>query len=237
MDLIQIGNKIRQLRKACTLTQEELAETMGVSPQAVSKWENGHCLPETAVLPKLARTLNCSIEDMLLMDVECSTSKMKHQKTLIIEPKIIRKGELIIAGIKGDGNQTGLLWKRYDTLGKTTPLNNKKEEGGYELRIYDRDDSCECWVGESVLSKVNDNNYQSIMLPDVWYAVFEIYPARGYDSQNEAMDKWLLDNNDQYEQLKMDNKHYVIEFYDERFKGNEDPNSIVEMWIPIIKRI
>ena len=120
-------------------------------------------------------------------------------------------------------------------LEREAPLKNKKEEGGYEIRFYDEAENCECWVGQNVKGEVNDENYSSVKLADVLYAVFEIYPARGYDSQNAAMDRWLASNKDKYGQLKTDGRHYVIEYYDERFKGNDDPDSVVEIWIPVIK--
>lgn len=59
-----LAKNIYILRKQKGLTQEQLAEIMGVSYQAVSKWENEKSLPEASILPLLADTLGCSI-DML----------------------------------------------------------------------------------------------------------------------------------------------------------------------------
>jgi transcriptional regulator with XRE-family HTH domain len=61
-----VGNQILLMRKRNGFTQEELAEKLGVSAQAVSKWENGHTLPETALLPMLSKLLNSSIDSILL---------------------------------------------------------------------------------------------------------------------------------------------------------------------------
>jgi|LSQX01.1.fsa_nt_gb transcriptional regulator with XRE-family HTH domain len=66
MEMSSISKKICTLRKELGLTQENLAEILGISPQAVSKWENGHALPETALLPGLARALDTSIDSLLL---------------------------------------------------------------------------------------------------------------------------------------------------------------------------
>ena len=65
LDLIKTGRKIAFLRKERGLTGEGLAEMLRVSPQAVSKWENGRSLPETAILPQLARALNASVDFLL----------------------------------------------------------------------------------------------------------------------------------------------------------------------------
>jgi len=65
-DLMKIGKQIAMLRKEKGLTGENLAGILQVSPQAVSKWENGKCLPETILLPELAKALNCSIDTLLV---------------------------------------------------------------------------------------------------------------------------------------------------------------------------
>jgi transcriptional regulator with XRE-family HTH domain len=65
MDMVKIGKQIAALRKERELTQENLAELLNVSPQAVSKWENGHALPETSLLPSLANALDTSIDSLL----------------------------------------------------------------------------------------------------------------------------------------------------------------------------
>lgn len=61
----EIGRRISTLRKERGYTGEALAERLSVSPQAVSKWENAKCLPETAILPELAEALDCSIDSLL----------------------------------------------------------------------------------------------------------------------------------------------------------------------------
>ena len=66
IDNIRVGNQIAMLRKENGYTQEELAEKLGISAQAISKWENGHTLPETALLPLLSKLLNSSIDSILM---------------------------------------------------------------------------------------------------------------------------------------------------------------------------
>ena len=60
-----IGKRIALLRKEKGLTQEELANHMGVSPQAVSKWENDQTCPDISALPKLARLLGVTVDELL----------------------------------------------------------------------------------------------------------------------------------------------------------------------------
>jgi transcriptional regulator with XRE-family HTH domain len=61
---MELGKKIRQLRFKAGLTQEQLAGRMGVSPQAVSKWENAVALPDITALPLLAEVFGVSIDDL-----------------------------------------------------------------------------------------------------------------------------------------------------------------------------
>ena len=65
MDIKAVGNEIVVLRKQKGLTQAELGERLGVSFQAVSKWERGETLPDTAILPDLAEVLETTTDYIL----------------------------------------------------------------------------------------------------------------------------------------------------------------------------
>lgn len=60
-----IGKRIAQLRKEKGLTQDELSQMMEVSAQAVSKWENDQTCPDIASLPKLAKILGVTVDELL----------------------------------------------------------------------------------------------------------------------------------------------------------------------------
>lgn len=62
---LTIGNTIRKLRKQRGLTQEQLADSIGISFQAVSKWENNIGLPDITLLPVLAAFFGCSTDELL----------------------------------------------------------------------------------------------------------------------------------------------------------------------------
>jgi transcriptional regulator with XRE-family HTH domain len=66
LDNQKIGAHIQKLRKRSGLTQAELSNALGVSHQAVSKWENGECLPDLEIVLKLARKFHLSVEQLLL---------------------------------------------------------------------------------------------------------------------------------------------------------------------------
>lgn len=62
------GDKIFELRREKGLTQDALAELLGVTAQAVSKWERGESMPETAMLPKLAEIFDVSLDTLFGME-------------------------------------------------------------------------------------------------------------------------------------------------------------------------
>ena len=65
MDLIRIGGYIQHLRKAAGLTQKQLAERLGVTFQAVSKWETGETLPDASLQLPLCEQLNTTADKLL----------------------------------------------------------------------------------------------------------------------------------------------------------------------------
>ena len=60
-----IGENIKMLRVQKHLTQKDLAQALGISPQAVSRWEHGITCPDIFSLPMLARLLNVTIDRLL----------------------------------------------------------------------------------------------------------------------------------------------------------------------------
>ncbi len=69
MDLnFNIGNRVRELRRAKNMTQEQLAGELNVSAQAVSKWETGVTTPDIQLLPELSVILGVTIDDLFAID-------------------------------------------------------------------------------------------------------------------------------------------------------------------------
>ena len=67
---MEIGNKIKKLRYKSSITQEQLAERLGVSAQAVSKWENDVAMPDISLLPGIAEIFGVSIDDLFDLTTE-----------------------------------------------------------------------------------------------------------------------------------------------------------------------
>ena len=96
-----LGNKLSQLRKEHNYTQEQLAQILGVSRQAVSKWESDPTYPETEKLLKLGDLYGCSM-DYLLKDGqrESAASSASHTITLSLNlPYFERMSSKTIHGL------------------------------------------------------------------------------------------------------------------------------------------
>ena len=65
LDSIKIGNFIMEKRKSLGMTQQQLADKLNVSFQAISKWENGTTYPNIEILKDLAIELNVSVDEIL----------------------------------------------------------------------------------------------------------------------------------------------------------------------------
>lgn len=65
MDQQKVGALLRELRKAKNITQEQLAETLGVSNRSVSRWENGNTLPDFDLLLELAKYYQVGVDEIL----------------------------------------------------------------------------------------------------------------------------------------------------------------------------
>lgn len=69
MDQVKIGKFIAECRKAQNLTQMQLAEKLGITDRAVSKWETGRAMPDSAIMLELCSLLKITVNDLLCGEV------------------------------------------------------------------------------------------------------------------------------------------------------------------------
>ncbi|MBO5469338.1 MAG: helix-turn-helix transcriptional regulator [Lachnospiraceae bacterium] len=95
-----LGDKLSKLRKENNYTQEQLADVLGVSRQAISKWESNITYPETEKLIRISELFNCSL-DYLLKDAEETIYKPQSDTdTLFLRKRIReRKSEKTVLGM------------------------------------------------------------------------------------------------------------------------------------------
>lgn len=89
MDQIKIGKFISEKRKEKKITQSDLAEKLGITDRAISKWERGLCLPDAGTMPELCEILNISINDLFSGEkVDMKDNAKKLEENLIEMAKI-----------------------------------------------------------------------------------------------------------------------------------------------------
>lgn len=102
MDQIKIGKFIQERRKEKRLTQSELAEKLDVTDRAVSKWENGNCIPDASNIQELCKILNITINDLFsgcVVDMSDNEKKLEENLLEMIKIKEKRDKELLILEI------------------------------------------------------------------------------------------------------------------------------------------
>ncbi len=75
--MLELGNKIRKLRKEHGLTQEQFAAALSISPQAVSKWEMGGGYPDMSMIPILANYFEVTLDELFDFDVTKKAQKIE----------------------------------------------------------------------------------------------------------------------------------------------------------------
>ncbi|MBO5299669.1 MAG: helix-turn-helix domain-containing protein [Clostridia bacterium] len=85
MDQIKIGKFIADCRKEKKLTQMQLAEKLGITDKAVSKWERGIALPDSSIMLKLCEILGITVNDLLSGEVVSMDNYNKELENNLIE--------------------------------------------------------------------------------------------------------------------------------------------------------
>lgn len=100
---MNIGNKIRELRKQRGITQEQLAESIGISFQAVSKWENNIALPDITLAPVLASYFGVSMDELFdfnLKEIECAVKNITDEAYKYRESNPAESRRILDEGLK-----------------------------------------------------------------------------------------------------------------------------------------
>ena len=92
---MKIGSRIQSLRKLASLSQEDVAEQIGVSRQTISKWERDECLPEVDKIVAISQLFDVSMDELLL-------GKTRQNQNTSLDDLMIRNNQrkTIVAGIK-----------------------------------------------------------------------------------------------------------------------------------------
>ena len=101
---MDLGKKIKQLRFKAGLTQEQLAEQLGIGPQAVSKWENAVAMPDITTLPLLAEIFGVSIDDLFDLSTEQRLNRIENRmdREAELPPDVFRDYEDLLKSLLTD---------------------------------------------------------------------------------------------------------------------------------------
>lgn len=99
---MSINENIRKFRRDRELTQETLAELLHITPQAVSRWENGTTSPDAPAIVSLARIFDCTTDELLGMHSAKKEERIQYYKDLV--EKTSRTGE-------ADGEKVIAVWR------------------------------------------------------------------------------------------------------------------------------
>ena len=85
MDQIKIGKFIKECRNKNNLTQMQLAEKLGITDRAISKWENGRAMPDSSIMLDLCKELKITVNDLLSGEVVVMENYNENSEKIILE--------------------------------------------------------------------------------------------------------------------------------------------------------
>ncbi len=128
---IRFGEILKDLRRKNDITQEELADILGVTSQSVSRWEKGACYPDMELLPAIAYYFNVTVDDLLGMNEIRSRERLNAIFTEALNLERESKYEDAVgvfrAALKNFPDNLELASELALALSKCESVNNKKE--------------------------------------------------------------------------------------------------------------
>lgn len=174
---LQFGTILKSLRRDRDITQEELAETLGVSCQSVSRWENGVCYPDMELLPVIANAFDVTVDCLLGMDEIRSKETINGIFTRALNLERVGDYAQAIAvlreAVKVYPNNYGLLAELSLALTNTCDLADKRDAIILSEKVLE---NC---TDEKIRSTVRANLpflYKTTGLPDKAFAYGKTLP-------------------------------------------------------------
>jgi len=128
-----IGNKIRTLRKNKNLTQEELAQSLSVTAQAISKWERSLSAPDIAMLPAIARFFGITMDELFNYRLDALTYKERFIR-FMVDNGVLKFGAFRLKS--GRVSPYFIMTERYSSGAQLTKIGEFYAECIREHNIY-----------------------------------------------------------------------------------------------------
>ena len=136
---MNIGNVIRKYRKEVGLTQEEMANRLGVTTPAVNKWENGNSKPDIELLAPIARLLHISLDILLSFHEDLTPAEIgeivKQMDSMFVVEEFDTVYEWALNKTKEYPNCNMLIWQIAVILDARRMLENCAEPEKYDKQI------------------------------------------------------------------------------------------------------
>ncbi|MBD5551478.1 MAG: helix-turn-helix domain-containing protein [Lachnospiraceae bacterium] len=192
-----IGELICQYRQNRKMTQEEFAFRLGVTPQAVSKWERGNGLPDISLVKGICQILDISANSLLgiaaseVVENDNAAMEQEIKNNMFAEPFLLELGEGLIDYVKA-GLETGYINQQRKRLAESTGIlmpvlrikdNLELEKNTYRILSYDK------VLYEEKLNEGDEDAYRK-MIDNVSAKCQENYA----DILNKQIVKIMIDN-------------------------------------------
>lgn len=151
----------------------------------------------------------------------------------IVKPEIIKMDNRYIVGLFGSRSKQGELWSDFDERYAKNPFAKADE---YKCSIYfwgkNPKPNKNIFFGFESGSAAEDGMFDTIELPACEWAVFEVKPARWWAAGDKDVEGWIA-KHEKYRWRTYNGAVYQLEYYKEKFKGADDPDSLMEVWYPL----
>ena len=146
LDMNAIGQFIQTGRKHYNMTQAELANKLGVSPQSISNWERGESIPDVTLLPDLAHVLHCSVDAILM-----GGNSMKGYRRYVTFSQMCEA----LSALNRIGELLGRDHRIYTTIidAINTSMNTTIEDAFSNPKIF------ELWASEFLIGCIRNGDY------------------------------------------------------------------------------
>ncbi len=155
---MNLGNKIRELRRARNFTQEQLAASLNISAQAVSKWEMGASYPDMTMIPTLATFFKVSLDELFDFDIkniEKEIEDIRLESNQYFWDNFKKAEEILLDGLKLYPSSIQLKTELFElyayNVDRGDELINKAFELGSHIISVSQDVFCTCRTKANII--------------------------------------------------------------------------------------
>jgi transcriptional regulator with XRE-family HTH domain len=155
---MNIGEIIKKLRKQKDMTQEQLAEYLNISPQAISRWEINSTLPDITLIPMLANIFDVTTDMLLGVDIDAKEKRIeaivKEVTNHLFKRQYVEAEKMLRTALKEYPNSYKLMDKLAEVLYTNADYYDNKN--GNEEEIIT--------LGEKILAECTDDNLRYLSI-------------------------------------------------------------------------